>query len=72
MNWLVNECGQTDGNFGVIISHSDLLMGDVILYSKRRFTVMDLFLSEPHFMVLGHIYTDRGCAIPFKATSQGK
>lgn len=33
---------------------------------------MDHFLSEPHFMVFGHIYADKGYAIPFKATSQGK
>lgn len=33
---------------------------------------MDAPLNEPEFMVYGHIYADKGYAIPFKAISQGK
>lgn len=33
---------------------------------------MDVFLSEPHFLVFGHICADEGYAIPFKAISRDK
>lgn len=34
--------------------------------------IMDVFLSEPHFLVFGHICADEGYAIPFKAISRDK
>lgn len=34
--------------------------------------IMDLFLNELDFMVIGHIYPDRGYPISFKSISHDK